>query len=177
MSHHLFGGLRFGAMLVIFFIRDLIRPRRRILNEAAVRTGATVVDFGCGTGSYTLAVAEMVGPSGRVCAIDRDPAAVRRVRHLATRHRLAHVVVVHSDCGTGLDDATVDLALLTDALHLLTEPERVLAELGRVLKPSGMLLCNDHHLSDGDLVRRVTESGGFRLARKGRWAHFFATQQ
>jgi ubiquinone/menaquinone biosynthesis C-methylase UbiE len=56
--------LGFRAMAFTFKIRDFFSPRRDIAKEAGIKEGHYVLDFGCGSGSYVLAVAELVGKSG-----------------------------------------------------------------------------------------------------------------
>ena len=47
--------LGFWGMSVLFRIRDFLLPRRRLLNEAGISSGARVLDYGCGPGSYSIA--------------------------------------------------------------------------------------------------------------------------
>ena len=153
----------FRAMALMFRIRDLVRPRRRILEEARLRRGMTVLDYGCGPGSYTILAARAVGPAGRVHAADIHHLAVRRVEELALAEGLANVWTVRTDRATGLPDGSVDTVLLYDVLHDLTDPRGVLAELHRVLGPGGTLSVSDHHMSFREAVDAVTRDGLFDL--------------
>ena len=56
--------LMFNGMSFIFKLRDLIVPRKRVLEEAGIEPGDRVLDYGCGPGTYTPDVAKMVGESG-----------------------------------------------------------------------------------------------------------------
>jgi SAM-dependent methyltransferase len=61
----------FKAMTFILDIRDLFRPTHRVLSEVdMIKPGAHVLDYGCGPGNYTIAAAKLVGPSGKVYAVD-----------------------------------------------------------------------------------------------------------
>jgi len=60
----------FRVMSLKFRLRDFFRPPERILREAGIRNGMTVLDFGCGPGGFSLAAAKLVGPGGRVYAAD-----------------------------------------------------------------------------------------------------------
>ena len=65
----------FRVMSLEFRLRDFFRPPERILREAGIRNGMTVLDFGCGPGGFSLAAAKLVGPDGRVYAVDNHPLA------------------------------------------------------------------------------------------------------
>jgi ubiquinone/menaquinone biosynthesis C-methylase UbiE len=133
-----------------------------------IQPGFRVLDYGCGPGSYTPPLAELVGESGMVYALDIHPLAVRMVQNVIEKRQLANVETIHSDCDTGLPDSSVDVVILYDALHDLHDRNTVLQELCRVLRPTGVLSLNDHHLKSDELVSEVTGSGLFRLSRKGR---------
>jgi ubiquinone/menaquinone biosynthesis C-methylase UbiE len=55
----------FRMMAFDFKIRDFLRPRRDIVKEVGMKKGFHVLDYGCGSGSYVPAVAELVGKSGK----------------------------------------------------------------------------------------------------------------
>lgn len=160
-------------MTVMFRVRDLIVPRRKILDEVELRPGQTVLDFACGPGAYVPETAGRVGPQGKVLALDVHPLAVDAVRRIASRRGFAHVETILSDGKTGLPDQSVDAVLLYDAFHDFEEPQTVLAELNRVLKKEGILSFSDHHLGDGELRSRVTQGGWFQLARRGKRTYTF----
>ena len=166
--------LSFRLMCLGFGLRDLRLPRKNILREAGIQEGFRVLDFGCGGGSYVPAVSEMVGPSGRVYAVDIHPLAVQSVRRLASRRRLANVETILSDCPTGLPNGCVDLALLYDVFHDLAEPAPVLREIHRVLKADGMLSFNDHHMKDREVTATVGAGSLFQLAGRGRMTYTFS---
>jgi ubiquinone/menaquinone biosynthesis C-methylase UbiE len=157
-----------------FRIRDMVWPRRIMLAEVGIEPGMCVLDYGCGPGSYVPAAAELVGEAGRVCALDRHPLAAAAVRRRVARGHLTNVTVILSDCGTGLDDREVDVGLLYDVLHCLDDPREVLKELHRVVKREGLVSVSDHHLSEQELVSRMTEEGRFRFLQRGRWTYGFA---
>jgi len=166
----------FNGMSFMFRIRDLLQPRTQVLQEVELGPGDHVLDYGCGPGTYVPYVAERVGETGRVYALDLHPLAVRRVQELARKRRLGNVETIRSDCQTGLPDGSVDVVLLYDIFHMLSEPDAVLAELRRVLKAQGTLSLLDPHMREEDLVSGVTRGGLFALASKGERTYRFARQ-
>jgi len=158
--------LMFAGMSFLFKIRDLFSPPEKMLREVDICSGFQVLDYGCGPGAYIPDLAQQVGPTGRVYALDIHPLALERVRALAKRHQLANVGTIRTDCQTGLPEDSLDVVLLYDIFHMLSEPDAVLAELHRVLKPGGTLSFSDPHMSEADILAGVTRSGQFKLAYK-----------
>jgi len=156
----------FSIMSMALKIRDLRRPRMEILREVGIKQGAHVLDYGCGPGSYVVPVAELVGESGRIYALDANPLAVRAVEGLAAKKCLSNVQTILSDCDTGLPPASINVVLLCDVLHDLDNRDLVLAELFRVLKSGGILSVSDHHMKRDEIIARLTGKGLFALSAK-----------
>lgn len=163
----------FRLMFLSFTVRDFFVPPGRILSEAGIQPGFTVLDYGCGPGSFLIPLSELVGESGRVYAADMHPLAIRRIENIASKRRLTNLVAIQTDCETRLPDGSVDTVLLYDTFHTLTDPEKVLRELHRVLKRGGILSFSDHHATDTDMVSGITGAGLFRLSRKGKKTYTF----
>jgi ubiquinone/menaquinone biosynthesis C-methylase UbiE len=160
-------------MALTFKIRDFLRPRKDVVKEVGIREGFHVLDYGCGPGSYVKAVAELVGKSGKIYALDINLLAIQTVKKMAEKNRLTNVETILSSCKTGLPDDSIDVVLLYDTFHDLTDPDEVLEELHRVLKPNGVLSFSDHHVKENDIVSEVTNKGLFKLLKKGVETHSF----
>jgi len=155
--------MSFRLMSLTYKFRDLRQPRINILKEARIKLGFSVLDYGCGPGSYIEPTTELVGKSGRIYALDIHPLAIQKVRDIAVKRHLENLGTIQSDCKTGLPDDSIDLVLLYDTFHSLSDPNRVLGELHRVLKPKGILSFSDHHMKDGEILSGVTIGGLFKL--------------
>ncbi|HML03878.1 MAG TPA: class I SAM-dependent methyltransferase [Candidatus Bathyarchaeia archaeon] len=166
--------LGFRAMALTFKVRDFFSPRIDILKEAGIKEGHHVLDFGCGSGSYLLAVAELVGKSGKINALDVQSLAIEMVKKIAAKNKLTNVETILSDRETGLADESIDVALLYDVFHDLADPEGVLKELHRVLKVDGILSLSDHHMKHDEILSKVTNENFFRLLKKGEKTYSFA---
>ena len=103
--------------------------------------GGVWADFGAGDGTFTRALAELLGPGGRIHAIDKDARAISAIERW-TGQVEARVVPVVADFSRpldvpGLGTGTLDGLLFANALHFVREAGQVLARLGTWLKPFG----------------------------------------
>jgi ubiquinone/menaquinone biosynthesis C-methylase UbiE len=173
-THRPMSNIGFKLMSLMFNVRDLLRPRLDVLKEAGIKPGYSVLDFGCGPGGYIMPLVELVGPSGKIHALDIHPLAIDEVKKKTARKGIKNIVTIESDCSTGLPTNGVDTILLYDVFHGLTRPDDVLQELHRILKPGGTLSFSDHHMKEAEILARVTGGGMFRLVRKGKKTYSFA---
>ena len=164
----------FKLMALAFRIRDLLRPRMDVLKEVGIEPGFYVLDYGCGPGSYIAPLAQLVGNSGAIYALDINPLAIKSVRKIAAHEAIANIKTIESDCNSELPDNHVDVVLLYDTFHHLSQPDDVLRELHRVLKSDGILSFSDHHMKEHDIITRVTKTRWFKLAAKGKNTYRFS---
>jgi ubiquinone/menaquinone biosynthesis C-methylase UbiE len=156
----------FRFMSWSFRKRDATAFTSRFLDEAGIRAGDTVLDFGCGPGSFSVAAAHRTGSSGRVHACDIQPLAGGFIKRKAGQAGVANVMFLCAGSDTGLPAGSVDVILLYDVLHMLSEPGAVLKELLRVLRPGGLLSVSDHHMEEAR-IRSVVRGSGFEFERSG----------
>lgn len=147
-------------------IRDMVRPPISKLRGAGLKPGASVLDYGCGPGGFSMAAARIVGHKGHVYALDIHPLAVQTVRKKAVRKGLNNISVLFSDHDTGLPDSRMDFIILNDVLHVLDDPESVLRECFRLLGPEGVIFVSDHHFDPQEIRRRITGGRLFRLSTR-----------
>jgi len=159
-------GFSFRFMSLMFKLRDLFKPRNKVLKEAGIGPGALVLDFGCGPGGYIVPLYKLLGSYGKIYALDTNPQAIQAVKDTAFRNHLNNVETILSDGKTGLPDSSMDCVLLYDVLHHLSQPEGILAEIYRVLKPEGILSMSDHHMKDEDIIKTITAPGTFKLLKR-----------
>jgi SAM-dependent methyltransferase len=110
-----------------------------------ISPGARVLDVGCGPGTDTLPLAEMVGPAGRVTGIDFDPAMVaeadRRTREAGVADRVEHCQGDATALPFG--DGEFDAVRSERLLQHLRDPEAALREMVRVARPGGWVVVMD----------------------------------
>jgi len=118
--------------------------RARFFDGLGAGKSTVLLDIGCGRGDYTIALAEAIGPAGRIYAMDAWDEGLTQARERAARLELDNVKTLLADANKGipLPDRSVDICLMATVLHdLLREStgEVALRETARVLRPDGRL--------------------------------------
>lgn len=156
-----------------FLLRDRFKSRRPVIGETKITEGSKVLDYGCGPGIYTFYASEIVGPDGRIFAVDIHPMAVKRVQKETARREIGNIRTILTDCRTGQSSESIDVILLYDTFHDISQKEALLNELHRILKPAGELSFNDHHMNNAEILDQVTGSGLFALEDIGTYNYSF----
>ena len=154
----------FRGMVWIFKLVDLFGGPGRHLRKVPLRQGMTIVDYGCGPGRYTIPMAKLVKPEGKVFAVDIQPLAVDMIKELAEREHLVNIEAILVDSySTGIEDSTADLVLLSDTLHMIEDCNELLREIHRILKQDGVLFMNPGHMKLSKAVEIVESSNIFTV--------------
>lgn len=121
--------------------RTRLLPPEDLLRRAGLGSGMRVADVGCGPGFFTLPAARIVGPQGRVYALDISPEMLGAVKDKVQAAGLPQVEIVHSGEGEiPLPDGAVDFALLAFVLHEAVDAPQLAGEVSRVLADRGRIL-------------------------------------
>jgi precorrin-6B methylase 2 len=153
----------FRMMCLFFRIRDRFMNPKKQLQKLGIREGQTVLDFGCGSGSYAIPAARMVGQKGMVYALDIHPLAMRAVEKKAKKEGMTNITTILSDRDTGLPDESIDTILLYDTIHMIKDKQALLKELHRVVKSKGLLSILVRHMKIEDVLDIAEKDGQFSL--------------
>ena len=121
-------------------------PKRNI-GALDIQGGMKIADFGSGSGAYTLLIAERLGGSGHVYAIDVQKDLLRRTANEAEKKGLRNVEIIWTDLeaplASKLADASIDLVLISNLLFQVPDKLPVLREARRIVKPRGQVAIID----------------------------------
>jgi SAM-dependent methyltransferase len=130
--------------------RETYLKRHEIVAALGLRKGMTVADVGAGTGLFTRPIADLVGSTGKVYAVDIARPFLDHIAAEAKRHRQRQVVtILCNQETTNLPAESVDLVFLCDVYHHLENPERTLASIRQALKSRGELVVIDFDRREG----------------------------
>jgi ubiquinone/menaquinone biosynthesis C-methylase UbiE len=146
-------------------LRRLLHSPSALLGEY-LRSGVTCIDVGCGMGHFSIGMARIVGPRGRVHALDIQEKMLDVMMKRAARAGVADRIVPHlsREDSLGLDDLEADFALLFWMAHEVTDPPRLFREVRSLLRKGSRLLYAEpsFHVSRAlfsDIVAGAEESG------------------
>jgi ubiquinone/menaquinone biosynthesis C-methylase UbiE len=160
--------------------REVYAHRHRIAASLELKPGQSVADVGAGTGLYVPFLAERVGKTGKVYAVDISPPFVEHVTRKAKEAGLTQVTAVLStERSVELPANSVDMIFTSDAYHHFIHYQDMLASMRKALKPGGQLIVIDYDIEAEGLspsiiehvgekkgeFRRQIEAGGFEFAQ------------
>jgi SAM-dependent methyltransferase len=163
----------------------LERPERereeepsKAITALGIKPGQVVADVGAGSGYYTVRLAQQVGTSGKVFAVDIQPEMLTLLRQRVARERLTQVEVSQAiETDPRLPQNQLDLILMVDVYHELARPQEVLRQLRTALKPDGRLVLiefrkesawvpiREEHKMSVTEARMELEAEGYRFDR------------
>lgn len=159
----------FRMMSAVFRIRDWFVDVGLLLDRFGIEEGQTVVDYGCGPGSYLKRASELAGPSGRVHAVDVHDLAIEAVNRRIETENLANVTASVAVNGTApLADGTADIIYALDMFHMVGSPDAFLRELNRICKTGGVLFIDDGHQPRKEARRKIELSGAWEIVGDNR---------
>ncbi|OAQ21633.1 class I SAM-dependent methyltransferase [Thermosulfurimonas dismutans] len=161
-------------------------PAEAILKEFGLRKGDWFLDIGCGTGYFTLPAGRLVGPSGKVYAVDISRELLNELKSRAEKSGLTNIECIKSHTyEIPLPSGLAEKALLAFVLHEVEERAKFLSEIRRLLKPGGQLFVLEwqkkktdmgppveERLSEDEVIR-VLNRVGFEILRSSSLSDWF----
>jgi len=167
-------------------IRRLFESPRKLI-EPYVKDGQVVADLGCGSGYYAFALAELVGPKGKVYAVDLGKSCIRALEKKAGKSGYRNIEAHASSASdvSFIKDRSVDFVLANGLLCSMAEHRKeAVNEIKRILKREGQAYLSlgagppfgyvDQAEWDNILKGFKTEQGG---SYKEKWALVSAKQE
>lgn len=144
-------------------LRKLLQNPYKILRPY-VSPGMKTLDVGSAMGFFSLPMAEMVGPSGKVVCVDVQPGMLRALQNRAARAGLSDRIETHlstpESIGLQGGDNRFDFALAFTVLHEVPSRLTFLREIQQALKPGASFLLTEpiKHVSPEQFARTVSEA-------------------
>jgi len=142
-----------------------------VLERVGIKRGQIVLDFGCGSGTYTIPAAKIVSEQGRVYALDKDKEALDELMQKAESTHLRNIKKMDTSGELKIDltDESVDVILLFDVFHSYYFPQandrrRLLKEIYRVMKPSAFISVWPKHMESE--AKDEIENANFYLEKE-----------
>lgn len=148
--------------------RDAEEDTTLLHQTLRVQPGHTACDVGAGNGYHTVRLARAVGPTGRVLAVDIEPAMLELLRDRVQEQGLENVeTIVGAPGDPRLPAGACDLILLVDVYHELAWPEPMLAAFRRALSPKGRLALVEFRAEDPDVpIKRLHKMSKVQIERE-----------
>ncbi len=153
------------AMETVDFSR--VKPKfispAKVLDDLGLHAGESVIDFASGAGHWSLAAAEIVGPSGSVLALEDDIEMLRLLQGKAEIQKFTNIDVEEIDFlkGPKKQLEPVDLVIVANVFHLISDKATFAQRAAGLVGPDGKLLFIDwlprNTLIGPPLRLRVTE--------------------
>jgi len=148
-------------------LRRLIQDPERLLGPY-VKPGMTAVDIGCGMGYFTMGAAKLVGPGGKIIAIDLQEEMLAALNRRALKAGLSDRIVLHRCRPDRLGvEEIADFVLAFWMVHEVRDKSRFFGEIFSFLKTDGRLLLVEprFHVTRNGFGRtvEVCRAAGFRL--------------
>ncbi len=134
--------------------------------QLALQPGMHVLDVGCGSGRFSIPMAQLVGPKGLVLGVDLNTQRIQRAKQRLQRASIKNVRFERVGAGEGkLPHGQFDRVLLFAVLGEMPDREAALVEIFQSLKPGGILCITegflDPHYQSQERVRSSAQAVGF----------------
>ncbi|MDZ4851811.1 MAG: class I SAM-dependent methyltransferase [Pirellulaceae bacterium] len=138
-----------GADWLIRAERDAEEDPSQMLSQLDLKPDLVVCDMGCGNGFYSLTMAEMVGPNGKVLAVDIQPQMLQMLSRRAAETKIDNIdMILGTVTDPKLPSGKVDLVLMVDVYHEFSHPQAMLAAIRKSLSPNGRIALVEYREED-----------------------------
>jgi ubiquinone/menaquinone biosynthesis C-methylase UbiE len=124
-----------------------------LLRPANLPRGGIYADFGAGSGAFTLALRELIGPDATIYALDKDKSALRDLEnsHRSRFNTTRNLILLPGDFSQPVDLPSLDGLVMANSLHYFRDREKILHHVRGFLKPNGALLLIEYNVDSGNL--------------------------
>ncbi|MBS4199507.1 demethylmenaquinone methyltransferase [Bacillus sp. FJAT-49732] len=132
----------YDKMNSIISFQQHIKWRKETMKKMNVPLGAHALDLCCGTGDWTIALAQTVGSEGKVTGLDFSSNMLQVAKEKKEKEQLHQIELIQGNAmELPFEDDSFDYVTIGFGLRNVPDYMQVLKEMNRVLKPGGMAVC------------------------------------
>jgi ubiquinone/menaquinone biosynthesis C-methylase UbiE len=156
--------IAFRMMALVFKIREFFINPEKTLGEFDIKKGQIVIDYGCGPGLHIKKASQMVGPEGKILAVDVHDLAIKAVNKKIKKEHLTNVEgIVTNGHDSTINNDTADIIYALDMFHMIKETHSFLKELCRIIKKDGFLFIENGHQTREKAKIKINSSGFWKI--------------
>lgn len=123
-----------------------------LLRKGINQEGGIWADLGAGSGAFTLALADLIGGTGTIYAVDKDSGALRRLAAtISDQFPQIELHCLQNDFARPLQLPLLDGIVMANSLHFTRNPTAILPQIRSYLKPEGRLLLVEYNSDQGNM--------------------------
>ena len=150
-----------------------------------LHSGMNGADFGCGSGYFSVLLANIVGPQGLIYAIDIQEDVLNEAKEFANNFKIKNIRFLKQDLekNSGLENNSVDFVFISQVLYQSENPELILKEAYRVLKNNGLLIIYEpkesnflflgQNVHPQEKIEEICKNIGFKIIEDRDWGAYF----
>lgn len=120
-----------------------------LVKSLQLKPGEVVADIGAGSGVISLRMSEQVLPDGKVMAVDVQDEMLKRLKANCKKFGIKNIEPVKgTQYKTGLEPASVDLAIMVDVYHEFEFPYEMMSDIAKSMKPGGRVVLVEYRKED-----------------------------
>lgn len=161
----------------------LNREGEAVLEDIGIKKGDVVLDFGCGTGRYTILTAKVVSKKGKVYAMDKDIESMYKLMEIAKTKNLKNIIPLHAkpeEPKINLESESIDVVLLYDVIHLVgknntstvDDRKKLYKDVYRITRKNALISVYPSHLTthtdvtSKEEIKKEIEETGFSFEKE-----------
>jgi ubiquinone/menaquinone biosynthesis C-methylase UbiE len=117
---------------------------KNVLQELGIKKGQKILDFGCGSGVYSIIAASIIGNEGKIFALDYDEDPLEELSNKIMVQNINNIEIIKTsrNISVPLKTNSLDVVLVYDVYHLIDKKDRInlLKEFYRILKGGNSFL-------------------------------------
>jgi ubiquinone/menaquinone biosynthesis C-methylase UbiE len=123
------------------------QPPKIVMEKIGIKPGMIIGEVGAGRGRYTVQIARLIGPSGKIYANDIDRRSLQFLDRRCAQHGLTNVeTILGKVAETELPRAALDIVVMVNVVHCLEKPVALLKSIRSSLKPDGFIAIVEGNL-------------------------------